>query len=347
MADKDKEERVRGLKSVQEHRESRTKMRWPPAKYWGWAGVVILLMSIFHYKRSLGELDRMRAQLLGKQRIVKTELEPKWVPFRDKVEGWTQALAKGPTEDLVDTDALAGWSFREKKGVYLRLRAEDAESPDAIRKAAKGSLRDAFTACLAVAPNPNPLAGKECKKSSECARGEHCNEQDHCSKPAQPFNLRIAYRAFAMLSDDWVREVQEANELTVRALDGTFDDILRDDIPMAADLVREAKYFLLVIDEKAKDEPPPPPPGSTATSNPAEVRQALEHAARIGVWRIEDEKLVIRLRRETAGQLLGASGALDPEVAEARQRQANSCSLAIAVRQAMGDKNAATVPPTE
>lgn len=343
----DKEERLRGLKSVHEHRESRGKMRWPPAKYWGWAGVVMLLMGIFHYKRTLGELDRMRTQLLGKQRFVKQELEPKWAPLRDKIEGWTQALTKAPPEDLVDRDALAGWSFRDKKGIYLRLRAEDAETPESIRKAAKDSLRDAFTACLAIAPNPNPIAGKECKKSSECERGEHCNEQDHCSRPAQPFNLRIAYRAFAVLSDDWVREVQEGNEMTVRALDGTFDDLVRDDMPMATDLLREAQYFLLVIDEKAEGEPPPPAPGTDKTSKAAETRQAMQHFARIGVWRIKDDKQVIRLRRETSGQLLGATGALEPEVAEARQRQANSCSLAIEVRQAMGDTNAAAVPPTE
>ncbi len=350
MADKpDKEERLRGLKSVQEHRESRAagKMRWPAPKYWGWAGVILLLMSIFHYKRTLGELDRMRAQLLGKQRFVKAELEPKWAPLRDKIEGWTQSLAKGPVDDLVDRDALAGWTFREKKGVYLRLRAEDAESPVTIRKAAKDSLRDAFTACLAIAPNESPLAGKECKKSSECARGEHCNEVDHCSKPAQPFNLRVAYRSFAVLSDDWVREVQEGNEMTVRALDGTFDDLVRDDMPMATDLLREGQYFLLVIDEKAENEPPPPPPGTDKTSKPAETRQALQHFARIGVWRIADGKPIVRLRRETAGVLLGGSGALEPEVAEARQRQANSCSLALEVRQAIGDTNAAAVPPKE
>lgn len=344
MTEKDKEERVRGLKAVQEHRESRGKMRWPPAKYWGWAGVVLLLMSIFHYKRSLGELEHLRAQLLGKQRFVKTEIEPKWTPLRDKLEGWTQSLAKGPAEDVVDTAALNGWSFRDKKGVYVRLRSEDAETPESIRKAAKDSLRDAFTACLAIAPNASPLAGKECKKSSECARGEHCNEQDRCSKPAQPFNLRIAYRAFAVLNDEWVREVQEGNELMVRALGGTFDDLVRDDMPMATDLLREAQYFLVVIDEKAENEPAPLP-GTDKTSKPAETRQALQHFARIGVWRITDDKLVVRLRRETAGQLLGASGALEPDVAEARQRQANSCSLAIAVRQAIGDTNAATVPP--
>ena len=343
----EKEDRVRGLKSVQEHRESRGKMRWPPAKYWGWAGVVILLMSIFHYKRTLGEVDRMRGQLLGKQRFVKAEWDPKWTPLRDRMEGWTQALAKAPTEDMVDKEALASWGFRDKKGVYLRLRAEDAETPESIRKAAKDSLRDAFTACLAIAPNPNPTAGKECKKSSECARGEHCNELDHCSKPAQPFNLRVAYRAFSVLSDEWVREVQEANEMTLRALDGTFDDLVKNDMPMATDLVRDAQYFLVVIDEKAANEPPPPAPGTGKTSQAAETRQALEHNARIGVWRITDDKPILRLRRETAGKLLGGNSALDPEVAEARQRQANSCSLAIAVRQTIGDPNAAAVPPSE
>lgn len=345
----DQEERPRGLKSVQVARESRSKMRWPPAKYWGYAGVVMVLMLIFHYKNSLSELDRMRGQLLGKQRFAKAEIEPKWMPLRDKIEGWTQALAKGPVEDFADRDALAGWTFRDKKGVYLRLRAEDAESPESIRKAARDSLRDAFTSCLALVPNENPLAGHACKHSSECARGEHCNEQDHCAKPAQPFNLRIAYRAFQILNDDWVRQVQEGNEMTVRALNGTFDDLVRDDMPMATDLVREGQYVLVVIDEKAADEPPPPLPGSAAStpSSLAEARQALQHFARIGVWRTSDGKPMVRLRRETEATLLGGGAALEPEVAAARQRQANSCSLALAVRQAIGDNNAAAVPPRD
>lgn len=344
----DKEERVRGLKAVQEHRESRGKMRWPPAKYWGYAGVVLLLMSIFHYKRTLSELDRMRNQLLGKQRFVKTEVEPKWAPLRDKMEKWTQELAKGPIEDLADKDGIAQWAFRDKKGVYLRLRVEDAESGDTIRKAAKDSLRDGFTACLALVPNKDPLSGHACKHSSDCARGEHCNEQDHCATPAQPFNLRIAYRAFSVLSDDWVREVQEGSEMTVRALDGTFDDLVKDDMPMATDLVREAQYFLVLVDEKAENEPAPAPPGSTTgTTNASEIRQALPHFARIGLWRLSDGKPMVRIRRETAGTLMGNPGNVDPAVADARQRQANSCSLAIAVRQAIGDQNAAAVPPSE
>ena len=344
----DKEERLRGLKSVQTHREDRKKMRFPPAKYWGYAGMILLVMAIFHYKRTLSELDKMRGDLLGKQRFARSEIEPKWSPMRDKMEKWTQDLAKGPADDLIDKEALASWSFRDKKGVYLRLRAEDASSAETIRKAAKDSLRDAFTSCLTLVPNQDPLAGHACKHSSECAQGEHCNEQDHCAKPAQPFNLRIAYRAFAVLSDDWVREVQEGNEMTVRALSGTFDDLVKDDMPMATDLVREAQYFLVLIDEKAADEPPPRPSTSTATyTNPNETRQALQHFARIGVWRLTDDKPMVRIRRETAGTLMGNPGNVDPSVADARQRQANSCSLALAVRQAIGDTNAAAVPPTE
>ena len=75
--------------------------------------------------------------------------------------------------------------------------------------------------------------------------------------------------------------------------------------------------------------------------------RALQHFARIGVWRLTDGKPVIRVRRETAGTLIGNPGNVDPSVADARQRQANSCSLALAVRQAMGDTNAAGAPPGE
>lgn len=340
----DQEDRVRGLKSVQEHRETRGKMRWPPAKYWGYAGVVIALMGIFHYKRTLSELDSVRAQLLGKQRVVKAEIEPKWAPLRDKIEGWTMALAKGPVEDFADRDVLDKWTFRDKKGVYLRLRAEDADTPENIRKAAKDSLRDGFTACLGVYPNANPLAGHECKSSSDCAAGEHCNELDRCSVPAQPGNLRIAYRAFYVLGDEWVRQVQDGSEMAVRALGGSFDDLLKNEMRTAADLVRDGEYFVVVIDEKAEGEAAPQP-GATASFNAGESRQAMQHYARIGVWRLKDDKPLVRIRRETAGQLLGASGALDPQVAEARQRQANSCSLALAVRESIGDKSATPSPP--
>ena len=133
----DKEDRVRGLKSVQEHREGRSKMRWPPAKYWGYAGIVLALMSIFHYKRTLSELDRMRGQLLGKQRYVKTEWEPKWTPLRDKMEGWTTELAKGPAEDLVEKDAIQAVSDLKERLERAHREVEVAQRGSDLQRAAE------------------------------------------------------------------------------------------------------------------------------------------------------------------------------------------------------------------
>ena len=42
--------------------------------------------------------------------------------------------------------------------------------------------------------------------------------------------------------------------------------------------------------------------------------------------------------------LIGALPAAEPNVLEARQRQANSCALALTVREAMGDTSGASMP---
>ena len=340
MAD---EPRGRGLPSIEKAREGRGKIRWPSTKFWGYAALILAVSAIFYWKRLQGRLDSERQSLMAKQRAVAVELGPRWNPMREKIEGWTMALANDPGPEVVDAEALKTWDFRDKAGLYLRLRVDDAKSVEAIRKNAKDSLRDAFTACLMRVPNPNPLAGAECKRTRDCPTGEFCNEMNRCSKPAQPFNLRVAYRTMHVLSDEWVREVQDANtELRFRLLSGTFEDIVREDIPLAVELVTRAQYFLLVLDEPpAGAEAPKASEGASA----AEELQKTVHHARVGVWNLVDGKLVLRVRREASGQLLGAPPSVSADVLDARQRQANSCALAMAVRHAMGDADAPTSPP--
>jgi hypothetical protein len=250
-------------------------------------------------------------------------------------------LAKEPGAEVIDREALASWDFRDKPGLYLRMRVDDAKDAAAIRKGAKDSLRDAFTGCLVRVANQVPTSGKECKRTRDCPTGELCNETDHCSRPAQPYNLRVAYRTMHVLSDEWMRDAQDAStELRLRLLKESFEDTVRDDAPVAADLLTRAQYLLVVLDETPAGFAPP------AGANATEAVQAAEHSARVGVWRISDGKPVLRVRREAGGRLLGAQPAADPDVLDARQRQANSCALALAVRQAMGDTSAASVPAT-
>ncbi len=336
--------RVRGLPSIQEMREQRAsgKSRWPSVKFWGYSGLVLAIVAILHWKWSQGEVDSGRQKLLADQRGVAAELGPRWFPLRDKIEGWTVGLAKEMGPELTDREALAKWDFRDKPGIYLRLRVEDAGSPTAIRDGAKNSLRDAFTSCLTRAANPSAIAGKECKRSRDCPAQEFCNEQDHCSKPAQPYNLRVAYRTLSILSEEWVREVQEAStDIRLRLFQATYDDAVRDDLPLAARLLQQAQYFLVVLDETPAGLALP---AADAGTSAAEAVAGASHFARIGLWRLSDGKPVLRIRREAGAQLLGGVPGAEASVLEARQRQANSCSLALSVREAMGDASAAGAP---
>jgi hypothetical protein len=320
--------RVRGLPAVEQAREARSKLQWPSPKFWGWTALVLVASGILHWKRVQGEVESGRQTLMARQRAVAVELGPRWTGLRDKVEGFTTELARGDAGDVVDRDALRDWSFRDDPGLYLRLAIAQAASVEGIRAGAKDSLRDAFTSCLLRVPNPDPLAGPACKKTRDCPQGQWCNEVDHCAPPAQPYNLRVAYRTLRVLSDEWVGEVQGVDDdLRLRVLTGTFDDTMADDIPVAIDLLTRAKYFLAVLDEA----------GSSA--------EAAPHPSRVGIWRLSDGKLVVRLRREASAELRGGVPVVETDTLEARQRQANSCALALEVRRAIGDPSAATTPP--
>jgi hypothetical protein len=325
--------RKRGLAAVEQHREARSKIRWPPAKFWAYTALVLAVMGILHWKWSQGELESQRQQLMAKQRAVAAELGPRWLPLRDKIERWTVDLAKDNGPDLIDKDALAKFDFRDKAGLYLRMKEADATSGELIRKKAKDSLRDAFTSCLIKVGNADPIGGKECHHTRECMQGEFCNEQDHCSRPAQPFNLRVAYRTMNVLTDEWVRDAQDAStDIRLRLLEAGFDDTMRDDVPLAADLLTRAQYYLVVLDagdaQKSLDQ-----------------IELTAHTAKVGIWRLSDGKAVVKVKRDASGELLGGTPNVDPEALEARQRQANSCGLALQIRQAIGDQNAAATAP--
>jgi len=333
----------RGLPSLQQSREDRSagKMRYPAPKVWGWIGIVMAVTAIVYWKWTQGRVESDRSGLLAKQRAVVVELGPRWFPTRDKIERWTLELAKNPGPEILEKDILKSWDFRDKPGIYLRLDVEQATDADTIRKAANASLRAGFTACLFTIENKNQLSGKDCKLTRDCAAGEICNELDHCAPPAQPYNLRVAYRALRILSEDWIREAQDANgELRLRTFQEFFEDALRDDIPIAVDLLARAQYFALVLDEPVDKLDVP------KDISRSEALRTVPHASRVGIWRLSDNKLVLRVRRTPDVDLKQAGPPIDERVFAAQKRQALSCALASSVREAMGDLNAGLEKPT-
>jgi hypothetical protein len=339
---------VRGLSSVEKSRKERGRIKRPPGRVVAWFLLVTAVALALYFRHASGENERVRQRLLADQRAVDAELGKLWYPLRDRLEGWTVELAKADEASLerVDKEALAGFSFQELPGIYLRLRVDQAESVESVRAAAATSLRDAFTACLMRTPGEDPLAGPECKTSVDCEPGKLCNEFFRCASPGQPYNLRIAYKSLFVLSPDWVRDVQDAtNDLRLRALRATFDQANRVELPVAVSFLTKAQFFLVVIDER-----PPPPAGSTASAG-ADTAQSPEDAdilagniypARVGLWRLSDDKPLVRMRRKAGATLQDSAGSLtvDPSVRAATLRQAQSCALAQEVRCAVGDPGA-------
>jgi len=327
----------RGLKVVGETREERNKITRPPWKVVAWFGLPLVVALAMYFRWDLNHTEAARQELLARQRAVDVELGAKWYPLRDSVERMTTELASGPSEDLVETAELAKIDFQAQGGIYLRVANEQAKDAASVREAAKKSLRDGFTACLMHTSGEDPMSGKECQMSRECGPGELCNEFLHCAKPGQPYNLRLAYKALFILTPEWVRDVQDADsELRLRALKATFDDANALEFPVAVDLLTKAKFFLVLVDERSAP--------ADADKDDEDVLAGKTWWTRIGLYRLSDDKPLLRLRREAKGTLMGGSPVADRGVAAARVRQARSCELALDVRRALGDPG---LEPTE
>ena len=71
------DERPRGLPSLAQSKQDRAdgKVRYPSTMSWGWAGIVLAVSLIVHWKRSQAELESSRSALLAKQRAIVAELK--------------------------------------------------------------------------------------------------------------------------------------------------------------------------------------------------------------------------------------------------------------------------------
>ncbi|MGC4065353.1 MAG: hypothetical protein QM784_12035 [Polyangiaceae bacterium] len=144
--------------------------------------------------------------------------------------------------------------------------------------------------------------------------------------------MRLAYRAFRILSEEFTRGVQDApDDLSVRALDRELDQVTRVDVPVAIDVLQRAKTITVVIDEVPQqlDKPAPFKPGEPTFSDEQRV-QAVAHDARVAIWDADANRLVVRWRGSTASRILsvGKRVDLDLEIESSRARQSNSCMLA-------------------
>ncbi len=319
----ERKKKQRGLAAINSAREDRSRggVKWTTQM--GLAGAAVVVGGLIAYK-VVGdrELNVGRNELLAKQRAVAVTLGAEWTPLRDKVEADVLG-ASGPfAGDLVEADARKS-EFKTQPGLYLRIRAADATSAKQIRKTAADAKRDAFVACLLREPN------------EPAARGD----ADASAVAEQPWNLGRAYSATRILTDEWVQELKDADDdMRLRVFQQQYEKAVRDEIPVAIDVVKRAQFFLLVLDEDV----PEAAKAADGGMIDEEALQLVGHPARVHLFDLRSGRELVRLRRSGDARVMGAGDRMvtDPEMRDAMQRQANNCSLARAVDDAL--KPAAT-----
>ena len=303
--------RTRGLPAIARAREDRRlgRARWTTPAGLVAAGAIVASFFV-HKVISQHDLSAGKEALLSKERAVANTLGAEWFPLRDRVEGEVLEAAKEYRGDMVDPAARRG-DFRTQPGLYLRMRVVDGSSVARVREVAADAQRDAFAACLLREPNERGLRGE--------IKGGAFAEQ--------PWNLGQAYAATRILSDTWIEDLRTADdELRLRLFQAEYDKAVREDIPVAVDIVRRAKFFLLVLDEDGTV-------GGSPTTEQA--LQLVPHPARVHILDLASGTEILRLRRSGEARVIqaGERVIVDPETRDALTRQANNCALAARVQE--------------
>jgi len=313
----------RGLPAVARAREDRTRRgpRWTTSAGLVAAGAVVVSF-VAHTIVSGRELQADKRSLLAKQRAISATLGAEWLPLRDRLEADILDAARDFPGDRIAPEARVS-PFRTQPGLYLRVLVADGASVESIRRASADAKKDGFAACLLREPNERGVRG----------------ELDGGAFAEQPWNLGQAYAATRILSDRWVRDVEDADdEMRLRVFSEQYDKAVREEIPLAIDLVTRARFFLLVLDEEVPEGAPAD--GGRVTE---ETLQLVAHPARVILFDLKADKELFRLRRSGGALVISAGERLvtDPETHDAMQRQANNCALAGLIDSAIAGSAAA------
>ncbi|MFO0678647.1 MAG: hypothetical protein U0169_19100 [Polyangiaceae bacterium] len=294
-----------GLASIRQGREDRLRGKFarPTTNTWLLLGAG-LVGSIVAYQVIAGrQLAAKQTALLGKQRAIDATLGAEWKPLREKVETATLEAAKTWKGDFIAPDFK---DFRSRPGVFLRMRVADAGSVATLRKAAEDSSRDSFVACLI-----RPAVAKAAKANAPVV---------------EPWNLRQAYGSTRILTDAWVEEMKAStDDLRLRVFEQQYEKAMKDEIPLAIDVVKKAEYFLLVLDEDV------PAAAEASGGHPTlDVLEQFAHPARVHAFELPSGKELARVKRETTAEarIVADNGAIGPDSQRAMQRQVNNCAIA-------------------
>jgi hypothetical protein len=302
-----------GLPAIHAGRDARQRGRYTRPSvnlliYVVAGAAAVLLGYRFFWGR---QLDSGRDGLLAQQRAAVATVGKEWHAFRDQLETIALEAANSSAAGAADTvlPEARMWDFRGRPGVYLRVRTADARTTTELRKAVPYSVRDAFTGCLLREANPQLAQGlADAGESAE-----------------QPWNLKQAYQATRVLTDEWQAEVRNASDdMRLRVFQDQYERAKRDEIPLAIDILKKAEFFLLVLDDDVADAQPSGDAGLRT-----EDLMLVKHPTRIWIADLRRKTTLVRLTRSVDADYRVASGATThaEEIEQAMRRQVNNCAL--------------------
>jgi hypothetical protein len=148
--------------------------------------------------------------------------------------------------------------------------------------------------------------------------------------------MRLVYKTLRVLSSEWTDELHEVtSDLGLSAYDRDLGNVAKSDVPVTVQLLARAKYFTLVLDEDPSGGLPAEVPGLDETAE--ERVQRVAHFARVGIWDLASGDPILRVRAEAAADVVsvGKQAVMKEVSLAAQHRQANSCALALHVRDAL------------
>lgn len=188
-----------------------------PRLPWKWIFLGLSAVAILggtHYVREESKASALRGEITSAYDLHLAEAAARVRAFRGKLEGWTVEAAAHKPETFVDNRLnLAG--LHKARGVYLRIPAEAAKSPETIEEAASKMTVDAITKCLGVTPTP----------------------------------LRGLYQNGRILMPGWIEEARDSGSvMRLRVMDEELARHVRNDLPPILTLL-QADYFLLILEQ--------------------------------------------------------------------------------------------------
>jgi hypothetical protein len=315
-------DRTRGLESIRAARVARKAGRTARlTPQVAGVGLFLLLATIGIYRYVWSnQLETSRKVLAGKQRATAATVGKEWSDIAQRLEDWTVASAQAYPGDLRDP-GLRNWPFQQQPGLWLRARLADATRREDLQRVVQFSVRDAFVGCfLGEAATP--------------VRQAMTHDDDAPADfPEQPWNMKRAYQATRVLAPTWLAELQLVNDdLRMRYLEKEFEKAEHNDIPIAIDIIKKARYFLLLLDEDVAGAKAEGDAGLMVSD-----LSVLPHPVRVTLVDLQARKVMLRLRLASQGEyhmlatdgaMLSASGQVSDETTRAIRRQVNNCDLA-------------------